>query len=111
MRPHHANDVLLRAEVARDVANVVALGAQLPAAASSLSGRRAATVSPYPSDPSRSAIARPIPLEAPVTMAARAVMGRDGRSLGWRCHSAPEPSGADAPPDANRADAVCSLSR
>ena len=41
------------------------------AAASSLSGRRAATVTPYPSSPSARAIAKPMPLEPPVTSAAR----------------------------------------
>jgi hypothetical protein len=46
-----------------------------PAAAeSSFSGRRAATVSAWPSSPSIRAIASPIPLEPPVTMAARSAM-------------------------------------
>jgi hypothetical protein len=40
------------------------------AAASSFSGRRAETVTPYPSSPSARAIASPIPLEPPVIMAA-----------------------------------------
>src|SRR3954471_1186830 len=43
----------------------------LCAASASFSGRRAATVSPYPSSPSAPAMASPIPLDAPVTMAAR----------------------------------------
>src|SRR5215208_796648 len=41
------------------------------AAASSFSGRRAETVSPYPSSPSALAIASPIPLDPPVMSAAR----------------------------------------
>src|SRR4051812_48923949 len=45
------------------------------AAASSLSGRRAATVRPRPSSPSIFATARPMPLEAPVMIAARSAMG------------------------------------
>src|SRR5436190_1790670 len=44
------------------------------AAASSLSGRRAASVSPYPCCPSMRAMASPIPLDAPVTIAARSAM-------------------------------------
>src|SRR4051812_1199748 len=48
----------------------------VPAAVSSLSGRRAATVRPWPSSPRTWAMARPIPLEAPVTMAARWGIGR-----------------------------------
>ena len=41
---------------------------------SSFSGRRAATVSPWPSSPSMCAIASPMPLEAPVTRAARSAI-------------------------------------
>src|SRR5829696_4708775 len=45
-------------------------------ASASFSGRRAATVSPWPSSPSMRAIARPMPLDAPVTRAARSGMVR-----------------------------------
>src|SRR6478752_10498411 len=45
------------------------------AAASSFSGRRAAIVTAWPSSPSSRAIASPIPLDAPVTIAARSATG------------------------------------
>src|SRR3954451_23683909 len=44
------------------------------AACSSFSGRRAASVTAWPSSPSSRAIASPMPLDAPVTIAARAAM-------------------------------------
>ena len=55
------------------------------AASASFSGRRAASVRPYPSSPSMRAIANPIPLEAPVTRAARSGMGESNLS---RCSAA-----------------------
>jgi hypothetical protein len=68
VRLHDALDVLLVAEVARDVLDVVAEPESSAAAASSFSGRRAARVSAWPSSPSIFAMAKPMPLEAPVTM-------------------------------------------
>src|SRR3954452_5827239 len=47
------------------------------AAPASFSGRRAATVSAWPSSPSMCAIASPMPLEAPVTRAARSAMAAE----------------------------------
>src|SRR5215207_10676122 len=56
--------------------NLEARVAQLRDRLRKLLGARAATVSPWPSSPSMRAIARPIPLEAPVTRAARSGMVR-----------------------------------
>ena len=71
------------AELAGDDLDLVAVGAQLLGGRLELLGRRAATVSPWPSCPSMCAMASPIPLEAPVTIAARSAIGSPPPRDAW----------------------------